>query len=57
MLANDKDPDGDPITAVLVTQPADGTLTFNADGSFTYTPATGFSGTDSSLTRPATGSS
>ena len=47
VLANDKDPDGDPITAVLVSQPADGTLTFNADGSFTYTPAAGFSGTDS----------
>ena len=46
VLANDKDPDGDPITAVLVTEPADGTLTLNADGSFTYTPATGFSGTD-----------
>jgi VCBS repeat-containing protein len=47
VLANDRDPDGDPITAVLVSQPADGTLTFNADGSFTYTPAAGFSGSDS----------
>ena len=47
VLANDKDPDGDPITAVLVSQPADGTLTFNGDGSFTYSPAAGFSGTDS----------
>jgi VCBS repeat-containing protein len=47
VLANDRDFDGDRITAVLVSQPADGTLTFNADGSFTYTPAAGFAGTDS----------
>ena len=30
-----------------VTTPAHGTLTINADGSFTYTPDVGFSGTDS----------
>jgi subtilisin family serine protease len=47
VLANDSDPDGDPITAVLGTGPANGTLTYlNADGSFQYTPKTGFSGTD-----------
>jgi hypothetical protein len=30
-----------------VSGPAHGTLTLNADGSFTYTPAAGYSGTDS----------
>ena len=38
VLANDTDPDGDVLSAVLVTGPSNGTLTFNADGSFTYTP-------------------
>ena len=33
-------------TAELVAGPARGTLSFNADGSFTYTPAANFSGTD-----------
>jgi VCBS repeat-containing protein len=46
VLANDRDPDGDAMTAVLATAPAHGTLTLNADGSFRYTPATGYSGSD-----------
>ena len=33
VLANDTDVDGDALTAVLVTGPANGTLTLNADGS------------------------
>ncbi len=37
VLANDTDPDGDPLTAVLDAGPANGTLTLNADGSFTFT--------------------
>jgi VCBS repeat-containing protein len=44
---NDTDPDGDPLTAAVGVGPAHGTLVLNADGSFTYTPAAGFSGTDS----------
>ena len=41
------DAEGDPLTASLVSGPEHGTLTFNADGSFTYTPASGYTGTDS----------
>jgi VCBS repeat-containing protein len=36
VLANDVEPDGQPMTASLVTGPANGSLTFNADGSFIY---------------------
>ena len=35
------------LTAVLVSGPAHGTLTLNADGSFTYTPDANYNGTDS----------
>ena len=44
-LGNDSDPDGDPLTIVSFTQPANGTVT-NDRGVFVYTPASGFSGTD-----------
>ena len=47
VLANDFDADGDPLTAILVTSPSNGSLSFNTDGSFTYTPNEDFSGTDS----------
>ncbi|WP_162946654.1 Ig-like domain-containing protein [Chitinophaga barathri] len=46
LLINDRDADGDPLTASLVTGPASGTLTLNPNGSFTYTPAPDFTGTD-----------
>jgi CSLREA domain-containing protein len=46
VLANDTDADRDPLTAQLVTAPANGTVTLNADGGYVYTPAPGFSGTD-----------
>ena len=47
VLGNDVDPDGDPLTAILVTGPAHGALTFNPDGSFVYTPDANYSGPDS----------
>lgn len=47
VLSNDNDIDSDPLTAVLVTGPTNGTLTLNPNGSFSYTPATNFNGVDS----------
>jgi VCBS repeat-containing protein len=47
VLGNDTDADGNALTAVLVSGPAHGTLTFNANGSFTYTPAANYNGSDS----------
>ena len=48
VLANDTDDDSDvsTLTAVLATPPSHGTLVLNANGSFTYTPAKNFTGTD-----------
>jgi len=46
VLKNDSDIDGDDLTAVLVANVSNGTLALEADGSFTYTPNTGFSGVD-----------
>jgi PKD repeat protein len=47
VLANDSDINGDPLTAVLVSNVSHGTLTLNPDGSFLYTPEVNFGGTDS----------
>jgi len=47
VLANDSDVDGNPLSAILATGPANGVLTLNANGSFAYTPNAGFVGTDS----------
>lgn len=46
VLANDTSPSGAPLTAVLVTTPAHGTLTLRADGGFDYTGAVGYAGPD-----------
>lgn len=46
VLANDIDPDGDPLTAVLVTNASEGILTLNNDGSFTYVHNNGTAPTD-----------
>ena len=47
VLGNDTDPENDALTAVLNTNVSHGTLTLNPDGSFSYVPATNFSGSDS----------
>jgi hypothetical protein len=47
VLGNDSDPDGDTLTATLVDGPANGSLSLNVDGSFSYTPNAGFTGSDS----------
>jgi hypothetical protein len=46
VLGNDSDPDGDEFYPVLVAYPDHGTLSVNAYGGITYTPDTGFVGTD-----------
>ena len=47
ILANDSDAEGDSLAAVLVNSTSNGTLTLNADGSFTYVPNSNYVGTDS----------
>jgi hypothetical protein len=46
VLADDSDPDGDPLTALLVAppSPSHGTVVLNANGSFVFTPAADYSG-------------
>src|SRR5206468_5939486 len=46
VLINDTDAEGSPLTAVLDSGTTSGSLTFNADGSFSYTPDANFNGTD-----------
>ncbi|WP_115124295.1 Ig-like domain-containing protein, partial [Marinirhabdus gelatinilytica] len=40
----DFDPDGDPFTIISNTQPGNGSIVNNGNGSFTFTPSTGFVG-------------
>ncbi|QEW17871.1 hypothetical protein LA6_000025 [Marinibacterium anthonyi] len=47
LLGNDNDSDGDPLSVTGFTQPENGTLVDNEDGTWSYTPVDGFSGTDS----------
>jgi Big-like domain-containing protein/K319-like protein/IPT/TIG domain-containing protein len=46
VLGNDTDPDGDTLNTIPATTPTHGTLSLASNGSFTYTPATNYSGTD-----------
>ena len=55
VLLNDTDADGDPLSSILATGPAHGSLILNSDGSFTYTPTTGYSGPDSFTYRASDG--
>ena len=46
VLANDSDADGDSLTPALVSGPSHGNLVLNGDGTFTYSPAAGYTGAD-----------
>jgi hypothetical protein len=46
VLANDDDPEGNSLLAILDGDVMSGTLDLQLDGSFVYTPSTGFSGVD-----------
>ena len=47
VLANDTDVEADTLTALLISGPANGSLTLQSDGSFVYEPEIGFKGTES----------
>lgn len=55
VLGNDTDADGDPLSAILVTGPSHGTLSLNADGTFSYTPEADYNGTDGFTYRASDG--
>jgi Big-like domain-containing protein len=55
VLANDTDADGDAISVSSLGLPAHGTAALNADGTVTYSPNAGFSGTDTFTYRPFDG--
>jgi VCBS repeat-containing protein len=55
VLANDSDIDSASLQAQIATAPAHGALTLNANGSFSYTPAAGYSGPDSFVYRATDG--
>lgn len=46
VLANDSDPDGDPLTYSIIAAPTNGSAFVEADNRLTYTPNTGFMGVD-----------
>lgn len=54
VLANDTDADS-AISSILVSGPAHGTLSFNADGSFVYAPDENYNGSDSFAYRASDG--
>ncbi len=47
LLANDTDPDGDPLQTALVGNPGHGDLVLHDDGTFIYTPSINYYGSDS----------
>ena len=46
LLTGSTDAEGDALSVTILTQPANGTLTVNQDGSYTYLPNAGFDGED-----------
>src|SRR5205814_1171322 len=55
VLGNDSDADGDTLSAELGSGPSHGGVSLNADGSFAYTPAANFNGSDSFTYRASDG--
>jgi len=55
VLANDSDPDGDPLAVSVVTGPANGTVSVGANGVLIYTPNAGFVGTNTIVYQIADG--
>ena len=51
VLANDTDPDNDPISSLIVRMPNHGSLAFGTDGSFAYTPYKDYNGPDNFIYR------
>ena len=47
LLSNDSDIDGDTLTIQSITQPSNGVVVDNGDGTFTYTPNANYNGSDS----------
>ena len=47
VASNDSDPDDDDLSFSILTSTSNGTLVFNNDGSYSYTPDADFSGSDS----------
>ncbi len=47
VLTNDSDPDGDALTVISTSTPANGNAVINANGTVNYTPNANFNGTDS----------
>jgi uncharacterized repeat protein (TIGR03803 family)/VCBS repeat-containing protein len=57
VLGNDSDLDGDALSVSTITvPPSHGSLTLNADGSFSYTPVANFSGSDNFSYKASDGS-
>lgn len=50
VLNNDSDPNGETLTATLATPSPDGTVLMNGDGTFTFTPNPGFTGSFTTFT-------
>jgi methionine-rich copper-binding protein CopC len=57
VLQNDNDPDGQGISATLLTNPTHGSVTLAGNGAFTYIPNPNFNGTDSFTYRVSDGTS
>jgi hypothetical protein len=55
VLANDNDVDGDPLMALLVAGPTNGSVTLFPNGSFVYVPRTNFFGQDAFTYRASDG--